>query len=1283
MSRPLQRFVPVADVQQICVLPLRLLVQQLCACAIQKKMYLYHLTLQQPTAISQCIAGNFLGEKLQEVLVIKGNSLVEICRPNPETGALEVLFRQEAFCKIRSCALFRLGGMTKDLILLGSDSGRIIILEYKVSPTTGPYFERIHLETFGKSGTRRIVPGQFLGVDPKGRALMLGAIEKNKLVYVLNRDSEGSVTISSPLEAHKSKIITCQIVGVDVSFQNPIFAALELDYSLCEEEENENCHEKLAKFLTFYELDLGLNHVVRKWNTPVELSANLLIALPGSDVDCPGGVLVCSQDRITWMNASKDPIAIAIPKVKSPLCDPSRSVLIVASAVHKSKSAFFVLVLNEEGDLFKLTFEWDAALLQVQRLTLTYFDSVAPSNCFCLTKNGFLVFASDGTGPNAVYQIQKLGEDESRWIYFSDAVDSSQCFFERHAEMKNIFLVDEIESFHLMPSLKIANFMNESEPRLYSCIGKYPRSSLSVLKHGISVVDIASSPLPANPVRIWSLRQTIDAEESSLSLLIISFVASTLVLSFGDIIEEYKQSGFVADVNTIEAFTFADGSFIQVCRNFIRHVKPDKSVVDLPLAQENRSITTATANLHELFVVMDEHEILYFALDQLGDLREMMERKRVPLKILSLSVADPAEGTQRALFLSVGCSDQTCRLVSLNPASWLSMVSLQAFSSPPVSVKLSFMKSSLKTQLQLHVGLLNGFYCRISVDSASGAFVESRTRLVGDGPINLVVGEANGVSGAVLTLSSLTCLVQESKASAMVAISPFNIFSRLDDAAFLSSEQYPEAFAAISNGALKLFAVERFDSVFSKLQDIPLKHSGKRLVFGPKNSASLIAIIESDHRSEMPENVPVVDSVAPIETMHSHLSAEVDEDAMEISSGDSDSDTDALSQPSLNNVAANESEDLNKELHTTQRIISGAPIGKWASRVSFFDPYAVQIKQEIRIQENYVPVSGCFVEFAAYPNHHFFVVGAVQNFVPNPKSFSKCALFLFKQSLESMLFELFHATEIEDVPVALSCFQGMLLASVGSTLRLYDMGKKRMLRKCETKSVPNMITSIHSLGLRVFVGDANSGIFVFQYKVHENQFVLIADDFLPRSVTAFVPLDYDTVAICDKFGDFSVQRLPDALIEFVKQDSTCSRFSEKPWLLGAPHKSNVLCNFHVGEMITSVEKSTLAYGGKECVVYASILGRIGIFAPARTKGEFDVLQRLECALKQKYGDFFGRDHTAHRSNYAPVDGVIDGDLCEMFYKLSIVEKEAIAESIGKTVAEVSLKLDDFRVQFAF
>ena len=41
---------------------------------------------------------------------------------------------------------------------------------------------------------------------------------------------QARLTISSPLEAHKSNTIVFHIVGVDVGFENPLFACLEIDY---------------------------------------------------------------------------------------------------------------------------------------------------------------------------------------------------------------------------------------------------------------------------------------------------------------------------------------------------------------------------------------------------------------------------------------------------------------------------------------------------------------------------------------------------------------------------------------------------------------------------------------------------------------------------------------------------------------------------------------------------------------------------------------------------------------------------------------------------------------------------------------------------------------------------------------------------------------------------------------------------------------------------------------------------------------------------------------------
>lgn len=48
----------------------------------------------------------------------------------------------------------------------------------------------------------------------------------------MNRDAEARLTISSPLEAHKMYTLCYGVVGIDVGFENPLFACLEYDYEV-------------------------------------------------------------------------------------------------------------------------------------------------------------------------------------------------------------------------------------------------------------------------------------------------------------------------------------------------------------------------------------------------------------------------------------------------------------------------------------------------------------------------------------------------------------------------------------------------------------------------------------------------------------------------------------------------------------------------------------------------------------------------------------------------------------------------------------------------------------------------------------------------------------------------------------------------------------------------------------------------------------------------------------------------------------------------------------------
>lgn len=232
------------------------------------------------------IYGNFSAPKVQEIVVSRGKVL-ELLRPD-ENGKVQVIHSTEVFGVIRSLQPFRFPGSQQDYVIAGSDSGRIVILQYSKEKNA---FIKVHQETFGKSGCRRIVPGEFLAVDPKGRACMIAALEKQKFVYVLNRDADARLTISSPLEAHKSHHIVYDVVGLDMGFDNPQFAAIELDYSEADQDPTGEAAQEAEKHLVVYELDLGLNTVVRKYSEPIDTGASMLIAVPGVADGGPGGLI--------------------------------------------------------------------------------------------------------------------------------------------------------------------------------------------------------------------------------------------------------------------------------------------------------------------------------------------------------------------------------------------------------------------------------------------------------------------------------------------------------------------------------------------------------------------------------------------------------------------------------------------------------------------------------------------------------------------------------------------------------------------------------------------------------------------------------------------------------------------------------------------------------------------------------------------------------------------------------------------------------------------------------
>lgn len=679
------------------------------------------------------------------------------------------VLQYEVFGIIRAIIPFRLAGSPKDYIIIGSDSGRIVTMEYIPERNT---FQQIHCETYGKSGVRRVVPGQYIAVDPKGRACLIASVEKNKLVYVLNRDAQLNYTISSPLEAHKPGAIVFAVTGLDVGYENPIFAALEVDYTEVDQDPTGQQYETLPKTLVYYELDLGLNHVVRKWSDVVDRRSNFLLAVPGG-ADGPGGVLVGTEDWIYYKHQNRETFRIPIPKrtgVPHEEKSRARKQIIIAGVMHRMKQTFFSLVQNEDGDIFKISF----IMTEDRKLTglkIKYFDTVPTATALCILKSGYL-YTSTEFGNQMVYKFEKLGDDDSEQEFLSedfgeDAMQYGQKALFTPRPLENLSLADEIVSMNPILGSKVVNLTGEDAPQIYTINGSGARSSFRKLVHGLDVNEMATTNSDKPVENVWTTKITADDQYARYIVLSYMGAKETTVLSIGDSVEALpdSQTGFISKARTLAVQQMGEDLLLQVHETGMRLIRPGGHTIDWK-APTHRTIRQVATNTRQVVLFLSNGELAYFEYAE-GQLNEYEQRKRFDNNITCLAIADVPEGRVRTDFLAVGADDNTVQIISLEENSTLERLSIQALSALPTSLCIVAMEDAagqrLAQTLYLHIGLENGLYLRTILDTTDGSLSDTRRRFLGTKTVKLVQLEVQRQT-CVLAMSSRSWLAYNQSA---------------------------------------------------------------------------------------------------------------------------------------------------------------------------------------------------------------------------------------------------------------------------------------------------------------------------------------------------------------------------------------------------------------------------------------------------------------------------------------------------------------------------------------
>ena len=302
-------------------------------------------------------------------------------------------------------------------------------------------------------------------------------------------------------------------------------------------------------------------------------------------------------------------------------------------------------------------------------------------------------------------------------------------------------------------------------------------------------------------------------------------------------------------------------------------------------------------------------------------------------------------------------------------------------------------------------------------------------------------------------------------------------------------------------------------------------------------------------------------------------------------------------------------------------------------------------------------------------------VGTVKDMTLHPRALSAAFIHVYQFANANATLELLHKTQVDDVPYALAAFSGRLLAGVGKSLRLYECGQKKLLRKTELRqALSTMIQSIQVVSAtRIIVGDLAESFHFVKYKRADNEFLLFADDVALADGDG--ALDLNTMVGVDVYNVY-VCRLP-RRSPTTSRRASCSRWRRAPAALnGAPSKAEEVVQFHVGETVTSLQKACLGAGCSEVLLYTTLLGGIGALLPFTSRQDLEFCQALEMHLRQEAPPLCGRDHLFFRSAFFPVKGVVDGDFCQTYLRLSPDEQRQVAEELDRTPAEVAKKLEE-------
>uniref|UniRef100_A0A673XZB6 DNA damage-binding protein 1 n=1 Tax=Salmo trutta TaxID=8032 RepID=A0A673XZB6_SALTR len=755
----------------------------------------------------------------------------------------------------------------------------------------------------------------------------------------------------------------------------------------------------------------------------------------------------------------------------------------------------------------------------------------------------------------------------------------------------------------------VVDLERQGQGQLVTCSGAFKEGSLRIIRNGIGIHEHASIDLPGIK-GLWPLRS--EAGRETDDMLVLSFVGQTRVLMLsGEEVEETELPGFVDNLQTFYCGNAAHQQLIQITSGGVRLVMQDsKALVSEWKEPQGRNISVAACNSSQ--VVLAVGRALYYLQILSGELKQI-STVEMEHEVACLDITPLGEGGESPLCAVGLWTDISARVLKLPCFTALHKEMLGGEIIPR-----SILMTTFEGGYYLLCALGDGALFYFGLDLTTGVLSERKKVTLGTQPTVLRTFRSLSTSN-VFACSDRPTVIYSSNHK--LVFSNVNL-KEVNYMCPLNSEGYPDSLALANNSTLTIGTIDEIQKLH--IRTVPLYESPRRICY--QEVSQCFGVLSS--RVEMQDASGTTAAVRP--------SASTQALSSSVSSS-------KLFPSSTSPHETSFGEEVEVELCDLLLVILLVIV-------------LLRMLHAHQFLQSEYALSMVSCRLGRDPAV-YFIVGTAMVYPEEaePKQ-GRIIVFHYTDGKLQTVAE----KEVKGAVYSMVEFNGKLLASINSTVRLYEWTAEKELRT-ECNHYNNiMALYLKTKGDFILVGDLMRSVLLLAYKPMEGNFEEIARDFNPNWMSAVEILDDDNFLGAENaFNLFVCQK-----------DSAATTDEERQHLqeVGVFHLGEFVNVFSHGSLVLQNlgESSTPTQGS---VLFGTVNGMIGLVT-SLSEGWYSLLLDLQNRLNKVIKSvgkieqvMFWRTsfHTERKTEQAT--GFIDGDLIESFLDLGRAKMQEVVSTL--------------------